>query len=385
MSGMDDYIDNIERIKYWKDHTLKKQIVENRISICKNIKKQIQSKINKIKGQATADTLLQSVDRIFISNALISITSINDLLKNLRDSSNNRILDGGQIKKDYLDMLYPFVLYLCTGKYEAQYKDFKILTDIDLKSQQTSDLYNTLDNNRKYLSEMDKSIFYGINRLKNEQNFSKSVSDAPIPFFGAPTSNNSIYANLKTNAFNKTSKFNKFKKIDNFIEKLISSREISINNILYAWNKLDKGKGKNNLLKNTYASWTIYKLSRTKNVPYLKDFLKNNVLLLSIKNDKVYDILFSKDPDNPSNNLTMNDILNYSKGRHVKINKIDTLELLKKRRFALKKYLYDTKNSNAIVLPQVESFTQFNDSLSNNNCFENSYISFLTNNGFRKL
>ena len=383
MSGMDDYIDNIDRISNWKDHTLKKLIVENRVSICKNIKKQIQSKINKIKGPATAATLLQHVDKDFVSNALISITSIHDNMITLRDSSNKRILVGGQIKKDYLDMLYSFVLYLCTGKYEAQYKDFKILTDLDLKSKQTSDLYNTLDNNKQYLSEMDKSIFYGINRLKNEQNFSKSASDAPIPFFGAPTSNNSIYANLKTNAFNKTSKFNNYKKIDNFIEQLLSNREISINNIFKAWSGELKSITKT---KKTaiYLSLNMYQL--TIQPGPLKDSIKNNVLLTSIidKNSKVYDILFSKDPDN-TRTIRLNDIIDYKNNIYTKINKIDTIELKKKRRFALKKYLYNTSNSNAIILSHVESFTQFNDSYSDKNCFEDSYISFLTSNGFRKL
>jgi hypothetical protein len=380
MSGMDDYIDNIDRISNWKDHTLKKLIVENRVSICKNIKKQIQSNINKIKGPATAATLLQDVDKDFISNALISITSINDNMITLRDSSNKRILVGGQIKKDYLDMLYSFVLYLCTGKYEAQYKDFKILTDLDLKSKQTSDLYNTLDNNKQYLTEMDKSIFYGINRLKNEQNFSTSASDAPIPFFGAPTSNNSIYANLKTNAFNKTSKFNNYKKIDNFIEQLLSNREISINNIFKAWSGELKSITKT---KKTaiYLSLNMYQL--TIQPGPLKDSIKNNVLLTAIidKNSKVYDILFSKDPDNTTS-IKMYDIINYkNKKIYTKINKKDTLEQLKKRRFALKKYLYDPKNTKALLLPHVELFTQYSD----NNCFEDSYISFLTSNGFRKL
>jgi hypothetical protein len=78
----------------------------------------------------------------------------------------------------------------------------------------------------------------------------------------------------------------------------------------------------------------------------------------------------------------MYDIINYkNKKIYTKINEKDTIEQRKKRRFALKKYLYDPNNTNALLLPHVELFTQYSD----NNCFEDSYISFLTSNGFRKL
>ena len=275
--------------------------------------------------------------------------------------SKNRLTE--ESFKQYRNIIYPFVLYLCTGKYNVQYKDFMILTDQDFSAQQMSNIYSMLDENKQSLNRIDKDIAYGINRLKNPKNFTNYKGE-PIHLFGE----NSIYSQVKTNSMERVNSYKLYKQTDELVDSLLRTRVLQLNNINRVFVSLKNNK-RYSKTSMTFQSYRIHIFVRR----FMSNYKALTNLLKYSKSPRVFDILFSKNPNRPSI-IKVRDVLNVirtSKSFVININQ-DTTEILNKRRIALKRELYKS-----IPDPYINYKT-------NSGCeFSDTYVEWMKNSGFR--
>jgi len=331
----------------------KKIIINNRTGICIALRNEINNVINK---QPDRDTLMK-----------LYFSPINDdIIKNAVNKTQITRVMKLNIHKNKTD-LYPFILYLCTGKNDnVLFQNFKVLTDIDFKKKQVEDLYSNLNKNRLGMDRIDNSIFKGINRLQENdiQLYNPDVTEQE----------NTLYGYVKNQS--KESKITKHKYVIaiNTIDYMLKNKEIIFTDIKSTYTDISEGKYGNKLKVN---SQNLY------------DFIKEYKQVFSILFDQNHDI------SNGFNNESFSILFSSTIKGNFKVK--DLIDKTIKRadgstirgsykysiiRDSTKMMTLKRNRMRALVLPKINVISAYENY--NESSLEDSYIGYLKHNGFRK-
>ena len=331
----------------------KKIIINNRKDICYTLNNEINKVINK---QPDRETLMK-----------LYFSPINDdLIKKAVNKTEITTVMKLKIHKNKTD-LYPFILYLCTGKNDnVLFQNFKVLTDIDFKKKQVEDLYSNLNKNRIGMDRIDNSIFKGINRLHENkiQLYNPDVTEQE----------NTLYGYVKDRSENSYVKKKENIIAINTIEYMLKNKEMIFTDI-----------------KNTYTDILEDKYgSKIKvNNQYLYDFIKeykqkfqylfsNDHDIINGFDNKSISILFSS---TISGNIKVKNLIEYTKKESGGLVNIraknysiirDSTNMMKLKRIEMRNLVLQKINL-------ISGFENYNES-----SLEDSYIGYLKHNGFRK-
>lgn len=302
---------------------------------------------------------------------------------NLKIRDSRGILNASPwIKKNNInEEHFPFILFVCTGDENVKIKDFNILTNKQFQASQVGSLYQNLDRTKSEVPNIERTIFYGINRLSDSNNFNgnptKVKERAPIKLCDYNESSlscnpNSIFSTLSKSASDQHLKINEYKAADQLILVLVSNRVSYLREVDDTYSKYRQAPSSK--MKSNTTTISVFLTTFAKNILDNETLSKVSKTGLS---DKIFSVLFSKDlkSEHTFTILNVYQALRKIKGGAATANiKIvpDSRKDYNDRITALKRIFYNKINS--------EGFTNYN----NNSCFEDEYISYLSASGFRK-
>ena len=340
----------------------KKQIINNRKDICYALNNEIQTIKNKQPNRKALMNLYFTTIMVYNNSDDI----IKKAILTTKISNEDKFKIYSQKEK-----LYPFILYLCTGKNnDVTFKDFKLLNTLDFKKKQVEDLYSNLDKNRKAADRIDNSIFKGIDRLQknNIQIYNPYITDKDKQI------EHTLYGYVKDRAENLNFKKKENMVAINTIEYMLKNKEMIFIDIQNTYTDIMDGKYGNKIKLNSRTLYDFF-IDNKQQFQYL---FRNNYDLSKGFDNKSISILFSS---TLSGNIKIKHLIEYTKKRadgRVNIRAknysiiIDSTNMMKLKRIEMRNLVLQKINL-------LDKFENFNES-----SLEDSYIGYLKYNGFRK-